>query len=137
MRTTTHRTHALGTLFALAGTTALLTACGGDNGSPAATPAPPPVAPAALTCDDSLKTQFKPGANTSVLFVKAFKQGDVLSLAANPPAQCAHSNCRLVLGEDAGRSGAPGAGNRSVHDVRHRDGGMVADGRQLEWANSS
>ena len=47
--------------------------------APAPTPAPVPVpapAPVALTCDDTMKAGFKPDANTTVVFVKAFKAGE-------------------------------------------------------------
>ena len=37
-------------------------------------------APVALTCDDSMKTAFKPDANTTVLVVKSFKAGDPIAL---------------------------------------------------------
>ena len=71
--------------------TSLLAACGGsdDPGAPAAVaevPAAPPVVPAALTCNDSIKTGFKPDANTTVLLVKAFKAGDPLVLSEAPTA---------------------------------------------------
>src|SRR5258706_8090273 len=65
--------------------TALLPACGGSSSSaPAAAPAPAPAQ--ALVCDDTLKTAFKPDANTSVILVKAFKKGDPLGLSGTPAA---------------------------------------------------
>jgi hypothetical protein len=36
-----------------------------------------------LRCDDSMKTAFKPDTKTTVLLVKAFKQGDPLTLSAD------------------------------------------------------
>lgn len=62
-----------------------LSACGGSDGSPAPAPTPPAAAPIALSCDDSMKTAFKPDANTSVLLVKQFKQGDPLLLDGSAP----------------------------------------------------
>src|SRR5467141_1874909 len=40
----------------------------------------------ALICDDSMKTAFKPDANTTVTLVKAFKAGDPLLLSGAPTA---------------------------------------------------
>lgn len=69
----------LSAAFALAA----LHGCGGNDGT-----APSPVA---LTCDDSMKSAFKPDANTQVVLVKAFKQGDPLALAGTTgtPPTCA------------------------------------------------
>ena len=71
-------------LLALSGafaTIAGLQACGGgDDAPPPPAPAPPP-APVALACDDTMKTAFKPDANTSVTLVKAFKAGDQIALS--------------------------------------------------------
>src|SRR5260370_40521659 len=58
---------------------ALVTAagCGGDS---------------RLVCDDTMKTAFKPDANTKVVLVKAFRQGDPLSLpgtTGTPPSAAA------------------------------------------------
>ncbi len=49
--------------------------------------APPP-----LVCDDTMKTAFKPDANTTVVFVNVFKQGDRLALSGTtgtPPTAAA------------------------------------------------
>ena len=46
----------------------------GDGGSTTST---------LLACDDTIKTAFKPDANTSVVAVKAFKKGDYLILSGN------------------------------------------------------
>ncbi|REN19591.1 tannase/feruloyl esterase family alpha/beta hydrolase, partial [Mycobacterium tuberculosis] len=65
---------------------ATLTACGGSNSSGPAVlpfvpaPAPPAAAPVALACDESLKTAFKPDADTTVTVVKQFRKGDDLNL---------------------------------------------------------
>lgn len=62
---------------------AALAACGSDDD-----PAPVATAPQATTlaCDDSVKTGFKPDANTQVVLVKAFKAGDALTLASTAPS---------------------------------------------------
>lgn len=81
-----------------------LGACGGGGGggddSPA--PAPAPAPQAALACDDSMKTAFKPDANTSVVLVKAYKQGDALALSGTTgtPPVAAADLClvKLVVG---------------------------------------
>jgi feruloyl esterase len=55
---------------------------GSDNNG--ASPAPAaPAAQATLACDESMKTAFKPDANTAVLLVKAFKKGDPLLLTGS------------------------------------------------------
>ncbi len=94
-------------------TSALLSACGSDGGS---SPAPAP-APIALTCDDSMKTAFKPDANTTVLLVKAYKQGDSLSLsgtAATPAAPIASADlCLVKLNVGPGNPGPAGAPSTS------------------------
>lgn len=60
---------------------AVLTACGGsDNQEPAE-----PVPPLALRCDDALKTAFQ-YEHTTVLAVKQFAKGELLSLSTPPQA---------------------------------------------------
>ena len=63
-------------LFSIVAASVLPVACGGGGDAPA--PAP---APQALTCDDTMKTAFKPDANTTVLLVKSFKAGDPIALS--------------------------------------------------------
>ena len=55
----------------------LLAACGGNTSSSALTAA----TTKPLTCDDSMKTAFKPDANTTVTLVKAFKKGDDINVS--------------------------------------------------------
>lgn len=55
--------------------TTFVTGCGGAGGD--AAPNPPLTA---LVCDDTMKTAFKPDANTTVMLVKSFKKGDALTL---------------------------------------------------------
>ncbi len=40
--------------------------------------------PSTLKCDDTMKTQFAPDANTQVVLVKQFKQGDPVALSNTP-----------------------------------------------------
>jgi feruloyl esterase len=76
-------------LWSAVGTLMTLAACSGDDGTPPV-PAPAPApAPTALSCDDSMKTAFKPDANTSVVLVKSYKQGDSLALPGTPAAPAA------------------------------------------------
>jgi feruloyl esterase len=58
-----------------------------------------------LTCDDSLKTAFKPDANTIVVLVKAFASGDLLTLTppadgGSPPPSAAADLClvKMIVG---------------------------------------
>jgi feruloyl esterase len=55
-----------------------------------------------LTCDDTMKTAFKPDANTSVVLVQAFKQGDPLALSGTmgTPPNAAADLClvKMVVG---------------------------------------
>lgn len=86
-------------LIALAG-------CGGSDGSP-----PLQVAPQ-LTCDESIKTSFKPDELTKVLLVKAFKKGDPLLspnvFDLNPVALSDLCLVKLLVGPGApGPVGAP------------------------------
>jgi len=91
---------------AVAAAGAALAGCGGGHGS-----SPPAVA---LSCDDSMKTAFTPDANTSVVLVKSFKQGDALALpgttsTATPPT-AASDLClvKMIVGPgNAGTAGAP------------------------------
>lgn len=94
------------TLAAVAVATILQAGCGGSD-SPAPTPT-------ALACDDAIKTAFKPDANTTVLLVKAFKQGDPVALSGTPstpvPQKAPADLClvKLLVGPgNAGPAGAP------------------------------
>ena len=94
-----------------------LPACsGGDDAAPAAAASPP--AAVAVVCDDTMKTAFKPDANTTVTFVKAFKQGDPLALAgtpASPPPPVAASDvCLVKLNVGPGNPGPAGAPSTSA-----------------------
>jgi len=66
--------------FAALGLAALLSGCWDSDGATTA------AAPANLTCDDSMKTAFKPDTNTVVQLVKAFKKGDQILLSGTATA---------------------------------------------------
>ncbi|QFZ87691.1 tannase/feruloyl esterase family alpha/beta hydrolase [Variovorax paradoxus] len=100
-----------------------LAACGGGGGHGAfnnviggTTPPPPPSTPAApanLSCDDSMKTAFKPDSATSVLLVRQFKAGEPLLLsgtatASTPKAGADTCVVKLLVGPgNPGPAGAP------------------------------
>jgi len=88
----------------------LIAGCGGDD--TAAAPAP-----VALTCDDTMKTAFVPDANTQVVLVKSFKQGDPLLLsgaAASGTPTAAKDLCLVKLNVGPGSSGPQGAPSTST-----------------------
>ena len=102
-------------LFSIVAGSVLPTACGGDD-APAPTPAPAPApapAPVALSCDDTMKTAFKPDANTTVLLVKAFKKGDVLTLGTATTPVAANDVCLVKLNVGPGNPGPAGAPSTS------------------------
>lgn len=98
------------TLVAVATATILQASCGGsDSAAPT---------PTALACDDGLKTAFKPDANTTVLLVKSFKQGDSIALAATPaspaPGKAPVDLCLVKLLVGPGNPGPTGAPSTSA-----------------------
>lgn len=93
---------------------AALHACGGDDNSTSNPPPTTPSTPTALACDDSMKTAFKPDANTQVLLARPFKKGESLVLSGTPatpaPPLAASDLClvKLLIGPgSAGTAGAP------------------------------
>ncbi|RSZ39737.1 MULTISPECIES: tannase/feruloyl esterase family alpha/beta hydrolase [unclassified Variovorax] len=111
--------------FACCGLCAALVACGGGNDNtgsflgflpqsspPSPSPAPAP-APAPLSCDESMKTAFRPDANTRVLLVRAFKSGEALLLSgtatgSTPVAASDMCLVKLLVGPGhAGPADAP------------------------------
>jgi len=92
---------------------AALTACmGGGDDAPAA-----PTTATTLTCDDSIKTGFKPDANTQVVLVKSFKAGDALTLNASVPTgtpTAAKDVCLVKLMVGPGNSGPADAPSTSL-----------------------
>ena len=92
-------------------------ASGGAPSTPPVIPPTNPTQPVALTCDDGIKTAFKPDANTSVLLVKAFRQGDPLLLSgtANARTPVAGSDlCLVKLLVGPGNPGPAGAPSTSA-----------------------
>ncbi|OUM03945.1 tannase/feruloyl esterase family alpha/beta hydrolase [Variovorax sp. JS1663] len=89
-----------------------LAACGGGGGHGGGGVVLPP-GQTKLNCDESIKTAFKPDANTSVLLVKSFKAGDPLLLAgtATPTTPTASTDVcvvKLLVGPgNAGPADAP------------------------------
>ena len=86
-----------------------LAACGSSESIIPETPA----APATLSCNDTMKTGFAPDANTRVLLVKAFKQGEPLlvggaATSATPTATRDVCMVKLLVGPgNPGAAGAP------------------------------
>lgn len=97
---------------------AVLSACGGNDRLPDPPAQPAPAPPVALTCDDSIKTTFKPDTNTNVVLVKAFKQGDPLALsgtpATPPPPLAPQDLCLVKMVIGPGNSGTAGAPSTSA-----------------------
>src|SRR5215813_3265930 len=62
-----------------------------------------------LMCDDTMKTAFKPDGNTSVVLVKAFKQGDPLALSGTmgTPPNAAADLCLVKMVVGAGFQDTP------------------------------
>jgi feruloyl esterase len=105
----------------------LASGCGGGSsnnstlpfvgfGNPPVATVPPPAGPVALTCDDTLKANFKPDASTSVVAVKSFKKGDALILsgaatATSPTA--ANDVCMVKLNVGPGNPGPADAPSTS------------------------
>ena len=86
-----------------------LAGCGGGDDSPSASAA-------ALVCDDSMKTAFKPDADTTVLVVKAFRAGDPLILSGTATAQtpiAANDLCMVKLNVGPGHVGPADAPSTS------------------------
>ncbi|TDY15541.1 feruloyl esterase [Paraburkholderia sp. BL6665CI2N2] len=91
---------------------AFVTGCGGHDDSLQTTQT------ALLSCDDSMKTAFKPDANTTVVFVKQFKAGDSYALANTPaspaPPVAATDVCLVKLVVGPGNPGPTGAPSTST-----------------------
>jgi feruloyl esterase len=91
-----------------------LAGCGGhDNSSTATTSLSPNIK---LACDDSIKTGFKPDANTNVLLVKAYKKGDPLVLSESVTTQtpvAANDLCMVKLNVGPGNAGPADAPSTS------------------------
>ena len=72
----------------------------------------------ALRCDDSMMTAFKPDASTQVLLVRAFSQGDPITLPGAPagptPPTAAADMCLVKLLVGPGHAGTAGAPSTSA-----------------------
>jgi Tannase and feruloyl esterase len=72
----------------------------------------------ALACDDGIKSAFKPDASTTVLLVKAFKQGDPIALSGTPttpaPLAAPADLCLVKLIVGPGNPGPVGAPSTSA-----------------------
>lgn len=96
-----------------------LAGCSGsdDNGSNSTPITSQTASQTNLVCDDSLKSGFKPDANTSVLLVKAFKKGDplILSGAATATTPTASNDvCVVKLNVGPGNPGPADAPSTST-----------------------
>jgi Tannase and feruloyl esterase len=92
---------------------ASLAGCGSDNDD---SPPDQTAAQTTLSCDDSIKSNFKPDANTTVLLVKAFKKGDALLLSGTvtPTTPVAANDvCMVKLNVGPGNPGPVGAPSTS------------------------
>ena len=100
-------------LFSIVAASALPVACGGSDNSAADAPVSAPVA---LTCDDTMKTAFKPDANTTVLLVKSFKAGDPIALSGTTgtPPVAAKDLCFVKLVVGPGNTGPASAPSTSA-----------------------
>lgn len=96
-------------LGALAGSVILgLGGCGSNDDNSPGNSGTQQAAQTTLACDDSMKTAFKPDANTSVLLVKAFKKGDPLLLTGTASADtptATNDVCMVKLNVGPGNPG--------------------------------
>src|SRR5215510_12191211 len=71
--------------------------------------------PKLLTCDDTMKEEFRPDSLTTVLLVKAFKKGDALTLTTPAPTTpiAANDVCMVKLLVGPGNPGPAGAPSTS------------------------
>lgn len=101
---------------------AALYGCGGDGGGDSAWQLQPttpttPITPTTLSCDDTLKSAFKPDADTTVLMVKSFKKGDVLLLSGastSTTLTAANDVCVVKLNVGPGNPGPADAPSTSA-----------------------
>lgn len=105
-------------VLAVAAAAVAVVGCGGGGGG-GAPETPPPVAetPAQLLkCDESLKTEFKPDSNTTVLTVVSYKAGDQLSIpgGASTTTTATADLCFVKLLVGPGSPGTAGAPSTSA-----------------------
>src|SRR5215510_8819645 len=74
--------------------------------------------PQLLSCDDTMKDEFRPDSLTTVLLVKAYKKGDPLALSGTPttpaPPVAANDVCVVKLLVGPGNPGPAGAPSTSA-----------------------
>jgi feruloyl esterase len=95
-------------VLALAFIFVLISACGGNDA---------PATVAQLTCDDGMKTAFTPDAQTQVVLMRAFKQGDPLTLSSTAGAGtplAADKLCLVKLNVGPGNAGPTDAPSTSA-----------------------
>jgi feruloyl esterase len=61
-------------------------------------------------CNDSIRTNFKPDANTTVTLVKEFKKGEILTLTSGAPPAPPHRTPGAGAGAEGGAGGFAGFG---------------------------
>lgn len=99
---------------------AALSGCGGGSsgGGILFPPTSPPQESTLLRCDDTMKTAFKPDANTTVTLVKVFKAGEALRLSGTPdtptPPTTNVDVCLVKLLVGPGNPGPAGAPSTSA-----------------------
>ncbi len=96
-----------------------LAGCGGDdnNNNNGAAATPVGTATPVLSCDSSINANFKPDANTTVVLVKAFRQGDPLILsgtATSTTPTAAADLCVVKLNVGPGNAGPADAPSTSA-----------------------
>ncbi len=125
--------------------------------SVATTPAHAAAEPGELACDDSLKTSFKPDAQTTVILVRQFRKGDPVVLSEAPSAmtpRAANDLCLVKLIVGPGNPGpadapstSPGIGieiwlpnkdswDGRIHNIGGRgglDGGQHTSTAEVGW----
>ena len=90
-----------------------LAGCGSDNN---ASPPDQTAGQTTLSCDDSIKTGYKPDADTTVLLVKSFKKGEPLLLSGTATATtptAANDLCLVKLNVGPGNPGPADAPSTS------------------------
>lgn len=87
----------------------LLAACSSDDDHNEPDPGPEPTP--TLACDDSLKENFKPDAETTVVAVKAFSKGDPLLLAGDPNERTPRADADVCMVKLMVGPGNPGPAN--------------------------
>lgn len=105
----------LAVIASTSGLTLFASGCGGSDDSTPSTSPPPATG---LSCDDGIKTAFKPDVDTTVLLVKSFKAGDAIALANTPatpaPPTAPADVCLVKILVGPGNPGPAGAPSTSA-----------------------